>query len=243
MKRDDFLLEILTEEIPAATLAGAREELARGIADALSEANLAPEAVQSFATPRRLIVWAKSVAERQSDREDEVLGPPAAVAFDADGKPTRAAHGFARAQNADVSALVIVDSARGRTVAVRRTVPGRPAGEVLAEIVPRVVESLTFPKTMRWGSGGRSFVRPVRGVLALFGGRVVPFELLGVRAGNSTVGHRVLSDGPLTVTGAEDYLQKLRGAYVEPDSDARRAAILESARRLATQVGGRRRCP
>ena len=239
MKRDDFLLEILTEEIPAATLAGAREDLARGIADALSEANLLPEAVQSFATPRRLIVWAKEVPERQSDREEEVLGPPAAVAFDADGKPTRAAEGFARAQKAEVSALVVVDSARGRTVAVRRTVPGRPAVEVLAEIVPRVVDTLTFPKTMRWGGGERSFVRPVRGVLALFGGRVVPLELLGVRAGNSTVGHRVLSDGPLTVTGAEDYLQKLRGAYVEPDGELRRAAILESARRLATQVGGR----
>ena len=78
MKRDDFLLEILTEEIPAATLAGAREDLARGIAVALSEANLEPEAVQSFATPRRLIVWARSVAERQADREDEVLAPPAA---------------------------------------------------------------------------------------------------------------------------------------------------------------------
>jgi glycyl-tRNA synthetase beta chain len=239
MKRDDFLLEILTEEIPAATLAQAREELSRGIADALSEADLAPDAVQSFATPRRLIFWAKEVPERQSDREDEVLGPPAAVAFDADGKPTRAAHGFARAQNTEVSALIVVDSSRGRTVAVRRTVSGRPAIDVLSEIVPRVVEALTFPKTMRWGGGEQSFVRPVRGVLALFGGRVVPLELLGVRAGNSTVGHRVLSDGPLTVTGAEDYLQKLRGAYVEPDGDARRAAILESARRLATQVGGR----
>ena len=239
MKHDDFLLEILTEEIPAATLAGAREDLARGIANALAEANLEPEAVQSFATPRRLIVWAKEVPERQADREDEVLGPPEAVAFDTDGKPTKAAVGFARAQKAEVSALFVVDSARGRTVAVRRTVPGRPAIDVLAEIVPRVVGTLTFPKTMRWGEGERSFVRPVRGVLALFGGRVVPLEVLGIRAGNSTVGHRILSDGPLTVTGAADYLQKLRGAYVEPDGDARRTAILESARRLATQVGGR----
>lgn len=239
MKRDDFLLEILTEEIPAATLAGAREDLARGIAEALAEANLGPEAVQSFATPRRLIVWAKEVPERQADREDEVLGPPAAVAFDADGKPTRAAEGFARAQKAEVSALIVVDSPRGRTVAVRRTVTGRPAIDVLAEIVPRVVGTLTFPKTMRWGMGERSFVRPVRGVVALFGERVVPLEVLGIRAGNSTVGHRVLSDGPLTVTGAADYLQKLRGAYVEPDGDARRTAILESSRRLATQVGGR----
>jgi glycyl-tRNA synthetase beta chain len=239
MRRDDFLLEIRTEEIPAATLAGAREDLARGIAAALSEKNLAPEEVRSFATPRRLVVWAKNVPERQSDREDEVLGPPAAVAFGADGKPTRAAEGFARAQKVEVSELSVVDAARGRTVAVRRRIPGVTAIEILAEVVPRVVGTLTFPKTMRWGSGEQSFVRPVRGVLALFGGRVVPLELMGVRAGDSTVGHRVLSDGALTVTGPADYFQKLRGAYVEPDGDARRSAILESARRLATQVGGR----
>jgi glycyl-tRNA synthetase beta chain len=239
MKRDDFLLEILTEEIPAATLAGAREDLARGIGNALAAENLAAQAIESYATPRRLIVWAKNVPERQSDREEEVLGPPATAAFAPDGKPTRAAEGFARAQKVDVSDLVVVESARGSTVAVRRTVRGREAIEVLGEIVPRVVGTLTFPKTMRWGAGERSFVRPVRGVLALFGGRVVPLELLGVRAGDSTFGHRVLSEGEFTVTGPDDYFQKLRGAYVEPDGEARRAAILESARRLAAQVGGR----
>ncbi|HEX9688405.1 MAG TPA: glycine--tRNA ligase subunit beta [Thermoanaerobaculia bacterium] len=239
MNRDDFLFEIRTEEIPAAALAGARQDLARGITDALSDERLAPEDVESYATPRRLVVWAKNVPDRQPDRETEVLGPPAAAAFDADGKPTHAAEGFARAQKVDVSDLAIVDSARGRTVAVKRTVPGRAAAEVLCEIVPRVVGALTFAKTMRWGAGERSFVRPVRGVLALYGGHVVPMEVLGVRASGSTVGHRVLSNGDVLVTAPSEYLQKLRGAYVEPDGEARRAAILDSARRLAAQVGGR----
>jgi glycyl-tRNA synthetase beta chain len=239
MNRDDFLFEIRTEEIPAAALAGARQDLARGITDALSDERLAPEDVESYATPRRLVVWAKNVPDRQPDRETEVLGPPAAAAFDADGKPTHAAEGFARAQKVDVSDLAIVDSARGRTVAVKRTVPGRAAAEVLCEIVPRVVGALTFAKTMRWGAGERSFVRPVRGVLALYGGHVVPMEVLGVRASGSTLGHRVLSNGDVLVTAPSEYLQKLRGAYVEPDGEARRAAILDSARRLAAQVGGR----
>jgi glycyl-tRNA synthetase beta chain len=239
MNRDDFLFEIRTEEIPAAALAGARQDLARGITNALSDERLAPEDVESYATPRRLVVWAKNVPDRQPDRETEVLGPPAAAAFDADGKPTHAAEGFARAQKVDVSDLAIVDSARGRTVAVKRTVPGRAAAEVLCEIVPRVVGALTFAKTMRWGAGERSFVRPVRGVLALYGGHVVPMEVLGVRASGSTLGHRVLSNGDVLVTAPSEYLQKLRGAYVEPDGEARRAAILDSARRLAAQVGGR----
>jgi glycyl-tRNA synthetase beta chain len=239
MKRDDFLFEIRTEEIPAAELAGARQDLARGITEALSEERLAPEDVESYATPRRLVVWAKNVPDRQPDRETEVLGPPAGVAFDADGKPTPAAEGFARAQKVDVSDLAIVESARGRTVAVRRTVPGRAAAEVLCEIVPRVVGALTFAKTMRWGAGERPFVRPVRGVLALYGGRVVPMEVLGVPARGSTVGHRVLSNGDVPVAAPSEYLQRLRGAYVEPDGEARRAAILDSARRLAAAVGGR----
>jgi glycyl-tRNA synthetase beta chain len=239
MRSDDFLFEIRTEEIPAPALPAARKDLANGISEALSEQGLAPEAVESFATPRRLVVWAREVPERQSDRETEVLGPPATAAFDAGGKPTRAAEGFARAQKVEVSDLTVVESPRGRTVAVRRTVPGRSASEVLAEVVPRVVASLTFPKTMRWGEGDRSFVRPVRGVLAIYAGRVVPMEIMGTPAGNSTVGHRVLSDGELPVSSPADYFQKVRGAYVEPDSEARRAAILDSARRLAAQVGGR----
>jgi tetrameric-type glycyl-tRNA synthetase beta subunit len=238
MKRDDFLFEIRTEEIPAAELEGARQDLARGIAEVLSAEGLTAEEIESYATPRRLVVWARNLAERQLDRETEVLGPPAAAAFDANGKPTRAAEGFARAQKVDVSDLAIVESARGRTVAVRRTVPGRAAVDVLSEVIPRVVGALTFRKTMRWGKGERPFVRPVRGVLALFGSRVVPMEIMGVRAGDSTTGHRVLSDAEIPVTAPADYFQKLRGAYVEPDGEARRAAILASARRLAAQVGG-----
>jgi glycyl-tRNA synthetase beta chain len=239
MKRDDFLFEIRTEEMPAAALPGARRDLARGIADVLSEEGLAAESVESYATPRRLVVWARGVPDRQPDRETEVLGPPASAAFGADGKATRAAEGFARAQKVDVADLVVVDSARGRTVAARRTVPGRPAPDILADRVPRIVESLTFPRTMRWGSGERSFVRPVRGLLALYGGDVVPIEVLGTRAGDSTAGHRVLSDSEITVTSAADYFEKLRGAWVEPDGEVRRAAILEAARNLAAQVGGR----
>ena len=239
MKRDDFLFEIRTEEIPAATLAGARRDLARGIGEALEQEGIAAESIESYGTPRRLVVWARGIPERQSDSESEVLGPPASAAFGGDGKPTRAAEGFARAQKVDVSELEVVDSARGRTVAVRRRVPGRDAIDVLAKAVPRVIGELTFPKTMRWGTGERSFVRPVRGLLALFGARVVPMEILGARSADWTMGHRVLSDGTLTVTGPADYFQKLRGAYVEPDSEARRSAILDSARRLAAQVGGR----
>jgi glycyl-tRNA synthetase beta chain len=234
----DFVFEIRTEEIPAPALLPARLELARRLGEALAEEGLLPASSESYATPRRLAVVLRTLPERQADRASEVLGPPAANAYDSEGRPTKAAEGFARAQKVDVSGLVVVDSPRGKTIAARRTIPGRSAAEVLAELVPRVVASLTFPKTMRWGAGERAFVRPVRGVLAVLGGRVVPFELFGVPAGDRTVGHRVLSEGEIRVSGADDYLSGLRRAFVEPDSEARRMVILEKARKLAAEVGG-----
>ena len=240
MNAHDFLLEIRTEEIPAPALLPARMELARAAADALAEAGLAPRAVESYATLRRLSLVLRGVPQSQEDRSAEVLGPPESSAFGKDGQPTKAALGFAKAQKVEVGDLVVVDSPRGRTVAARKTIPGRSAPDVLAEIVPRIVDGLTFPKTMRWGEGTRSqtFVRPVRGVVALYDGRVVPLTLYGVAAGDRTVGHRVLSDGDFPVTGPDDYLGKLRNAYVEPDAEARRIAILERARSLAGEVHG-----
>ncbi|MGE5413196.1 MAG: glycine--tRNA ligase subunit beta [Syntrophomonadaceae bacterium] len=238
VKNQDFIFEIRTEEIPAPALLPARLELSRRLTDALAEEGLAPASSESYATPRRLAVILRGLPAIQADRASEVLGPPASSAFGADGKPTKAAEGFARAQKVDVADLVVVDAPRGKTVAARRMIPGRPAGEVLAEVLPRVVSGLTFPKTMRWGDGSRSFVRPVRSVLAVLGGEVVPMEILGVSAGNETVGHRLLSDGAIRVAGPDDYLEGLRRAFVEPDGEARRILILERARRLATEVGG-----
>jgi glycyl-tRNA synthetase beta chain len=236
--RRDFLLEIRTEEIPAAALAGARQDLLTRVTGGLQEEGLAPESAESLATPRRLILILRGLPERQEDRLSEVLGPPAAVAFDAEGKATRAGEGFARAQKVEPSDLVVVEGPRGPTAAARRKVAGRPAAQVLAEVVPKAVSALTFPRTMRWGSGDRVFVRPVRGLLALFGGEIAPMEVLGIAASGSTRGHRILSDVELEVSGVDDYLAKLRDHDVEPDGEARRLAILESARGAAREVGG-----
>ena len=238
MNDQDFLLEIRTEEIPAPALLPARLELARATGEALAEEGLAPQKIESYGTLRRLALVVRGLPEKQADRAAEVLGPPESSAFGKDGTPTKAAVGFAKAQKVDVADLVVVDSPRGKTVAARKTIPGRDASEVLTEILPKIVAGLTFPKTMRWGEGSRSFVRPVRGVVALYGGKVVPLSLYGVAANDRTVGHRVLSDGEFAVTGPDDYLAKLRNAYVEPDAEARRIAILEGARALAGEVRG-----
>ena len=159
MKRQDFLLELRTEEIPAAALPGAREDMQARVTEGLREQGLAAESAQSLATPRRLVLFLRGLPERQEDRLSEVLGPPASVAFDAEGRPTRAGEGFARAQKVDPAELVVVETPRGPTAAARRKVPGRTASDVLAEVVPRAVSMLTFPKTMRWGAGAAWCVR------------------------------------------------------------------------------------
>jgi glycyl-tRNA synthetase beta chain len=238
MNRQDFLLEIRTEEIPANSLSGARSDLLSRVTEGLAEEGLVAESAESLATPQRLILFLRGLPERQEDRATEVLGPPASVAFDAGGKPTRAGEGFARAQKVDPSDLVVVEGPRGPTAAARRQVPGRSAPEVLAEVVPRAVSTLTFPKTMRWGAGDRVFVRPVRGVLALFGRTVAPMEIMGMAAGGSTTGHRILSDGDFEAKGIDDYLAELRSRSVEPDTKVRKVLILDAARQAAREVGG-----
>jgi glycyl-tRNA synthetase beta chain len=231
----ELLLEILAEEIPAGVLPSAREELLRKVEDALGEARLGG-ILQVHSTPRRLVLVGEGIAEHQPDVSTEVVGPSAAAAYDAEGVPTKAAEGFARAQGVTVDDLRVDQLPKGPYVVATRIVPGRPAVEVLGEILPPIVTKMTFPRMMRWGDGTPLWVRPVHSVLALFDGLVIPFSLFGVETSRTTFGHRTLSPGRIIVVGAADYFAKLRAAFVEPDLSARRAALVEQAGRLAAEV-------
>ncbi len=232
----ELLLEVLSEEIPAGVLPGAREELLRKVEEALAEARLGGT-LQVHSTPRRLILVGEGIADHQPDVSTEVVGPSAAAAYDAEGAPTNAAHGFARAQGVTVDDLRVEQLPKGPYVVATRTVPGRAAVEVLGELLPPIVSRMTFPRMMRWGDGKPLWVRPVHSVLALFDGMVVPFSLFGVETSRTTFGHRTLAPGRVVVVGAADYFAKLRAAFVEPDVSARRAALVEQAGRLAAEVG------
>ncbi|MGH9440912.1 MAG: glycine--tRNA ligase subunit beta [Thermoanaerobaculia bacterium] len=234
----DFFLELLVEEMPAGTIPGARADLARKFSDELAAAELPGSSLESIATPRRLIVVVEGLPARQADRTAEVMGPPAEKAFDADGKPSKMAEGFARAQGVALTELRRVRGPKGDVLLARKSIAGRPTVEILAEIVPRIVSSMTFPKMMRWGAGAYSFVRPLHRIVALFGQEIVPFEIFGVRSGARTLGHRAFPGGEIEVRSFSDYLAKLRAAGVEPDGGERAAALLEKARELAKGLGG-----
>src|SRR5712691_847351 len=174
MSGSDFLLEIGCEEIPARMLAGAAADLAQRVLEVLEGAGLPHGESRTLATPRRLAVVVRDVARGQADREEDVTGPPAKAAFGPDGKPTKAAIGFAQKTGVEISALSILSTSKGDYLGIRRRVPGRPASVLLAEALPRAIAAMSFPKTMRWGDGTRRFVRPVHWVVTLLGEDVVP---------------------------------------------------------------------
>ena len=194
----EFLLEILAEEIPAGVLPAARTELLEGAARVLAEQRI-NGTFFAHATPRRLILFSRDLPERQDDCAVEVIGPSVKVAFDAEGKPTRAAEGFARGQGVSVDSLAVVDTPRGDYVAARKVVEGRSTAELIEEVIPGLVEKMTFPRMMRWGDGSCSWVRPIHSVVALFDGLVVPLRIFGVESGRSTHGHRTLAPGRVVV--------------------------------------------
>ncbi len=234
-----FLLEVRTEEIPAAALPGAREQLARAFEARFAEAGFDHVTVRALSTNRRLAVLAEGLPERQADRTETVSGPPRAAAFAADGTPTRAAEGFARKVGVEVGALELVATDRGEYVAATVTRPGRATAEILAEAAPQVVAGLRFPKTMRWGLGRHTFVRPVHGVVALLDAEVVPFSLFDIDSGRTTVGHRVHAPAPFELAEASRYVGELATRRVVVDPAERRQALEARAAALAEDAGCR----
>lgn len=234
----ELLFEIGAEEIPASYVPPAVEQLRVAVIEGLAEARLAHGEVRTFMTPRRLAIAVADVADMQEDLEREVTGPPAKVAFDDEGVPTKAGLGFAKSQGVAVEDLEVRDTGKGEYVHVRVVDKGRPSSEVLPEILGAAAASLSFPKTMRWGPEQR-FARPVRWLVALLGGDVLDMAFAGVKAGDETRGHRNWSPGPHKVRDIADYLAVLEKNYVLADPAARRVRILEETQRVAGECGGR----
>jgi glycyl-tRNA synthetase beta chain len=238
-----FVLELLCEEIPANALPWMREQLLAGFRGELAAAGFEGFTVSTFSTVRRVVVYVEGLPAQQPDREEEVLGPPARAAFSSDGSPAPAGVGFAKAQGVSVDSLRVVQGPKGEVVAATRQLPGKPTPGVLGEISERVIPALRVPKTMRWGNGEHTFVRPVHKIVALFGeGRLrekVPVSLFGVHANSGTVGHRMVSPARIEIKGVKglkDYADLLSAAGVVLDPAARREMLESAASTLAAEV-------
>ena len=235
----DFLFEIGVEELPADDLDAALEQLKAAAPKLFDDLRLEHSGVEVHGTPRRLVIIARNVAAQQSDVEQVFKGPSADRAYDAEGKPTKAAEGFARGKGIGVDQLQVQDMEGGRYVVARVLQKGRPAFEVLAEALPGVIAGIKFGKSMRWNETGIAFSRPIRWYVALLGGAVIPFEYAGVSSGGITRGLRPYDSPETEVNGLEAYFATLDQQGIIIDSDARRQVIQKQTAELAASVGGR----
>ncbi len=233
----DLLLEILTEEIPAAALPKIREQLEHGFREGLDAAGLSPAALHVLSTARRLVVLAEGAPERQPDWTEVLSGPPVRIAFDAEGNPTKAAEGFARKAGVGLDALSRVETEKGEYLSAEVHLEGRTTAAVFAELISSVVPGLRFPKMMRWGLGRHLFGRPVHGLVVLADDEVVPLELFGLRSGRTTRGHRVVSPAEIEIESAARYQDTMERAGVLVDPRVRAAALEQRAVQLAGEVG------
>jgi len=227
----DFLLELLSEEIPARMQARARNELARLFAECTDEAALETGALEVHSTPRRLVLIARDVADATKASREEMKGPRTSA-------PPQALEGFLRKTGLTREQLEERD---GVFFAVIERA-GRPAAEILADTIKRIIAGFPWPKSMRWGpnssnSASLRWVRPLHGIVAILGEEIVPVEIDGIRFGATTVGHRFHHPGPITIGGAADYVEKLRACHVIVDQEEREALIRECAEAAAKEAG------
>jgi glycyl-tRNA synthetase beta chain len=233
----EYFFELLTEEIPAwmhdaalGTLLQQLTKLTHDLGEPPDDRN--PVVVNS--TPRRIIFFLSRIPLRESDREEEVKGPPVKAAYDAEGKPTPALLGFLKKNNATIEDVI----AGGDYIRVKRTIKGRSSGEILQQRVPQIIESLRWPKMMRWGKGEHSYIRPVHSVVSVLDGEHLPIKIFDIASGTTTRGHRTLAPETIEVLSYNEYVTKLELARVVIDADRRRHVMAERSRVLGQQAGG-----
>jgi glycyl-tRNA synthetase beta chain len=234
----ELILEIGTEEIPAGFLREAIKNLGSNTEQEFQDNLLSYKNISTFGTPRRLTLRVSGLSEKQSDKIVEILGPPKRIAFDESGTPTKAALGFAKAQGVNVRNLVVVEREKGDVVAIRRKITGKRTETVLKSLLSKIILSITFRKSMRWGDGDTSFARPIRWILALYGGKTVPFSLEQVKSGSKTQGHRFISPKPFRVGNWDEYISELEERFVILDQEKRKEIIKRAISQIANEIGG-----
>jgi glycyl-tRNA synthetase beta chain len=234
-----LLFEIGTEEIPAGYLQPALAFLEQSVSDRFRGLGLTFTGIQTVATPRRLTLAVDGLQKRQEDSRQEHIGPAKKAAFDDDGRPTRAAMGFARSKGITVEELQVVTTEKGEYLMAVEEVKGRETTELLPKLLTELLCSIPFAKSMHWADSSLTFARPVQWLLALYNGRVIDFTVEKIKTGNTTRGHRFMSPAAVVVEDFDQYINILTDKFVVADIDKRRSMVIaEVEKAVAEQTGG-----
>jgi glycyl-tRNA synthetase beta chain len=236
----DFLLEIGTEEIPARMIQDASQELQKRVEELLAKNSLPHQGIKRSETPRRLALIASGIPATQPDVQEQLTGPATKVAYK-DGQPTPAAHAFAKKAGVDVSQLQKVTTPKGEYLTASVTNKGKPAAQVLTELLPKEIASIYWPKNMYWRAGKpERFVRPVRWIVAMLDGEIIPMEFAGIKAGNQSRGHRILGPAQVSIGSPSQYAETMKGAHVTVLSGDREYTIRKALDAATRAVPGAR---
>jgi glycyl-tRNA synthetase beta chain len=232
-----MLLEIGTEEIPSGFIPPALEGMQEIFRKEMETQRVGCGEMQVMGTPRRLTLCAE-LEDQQLPLESERIGPPKSIAYDAQGRPTKAAFGFAHKQRVGVEALEVIETEKGEYLCVHKHEQGRDTSSILAEVLPRLIAAIPFPKSMRWADGGLRFARPIHWIMAIFDKEVVPFTVDSIKSNHLTRGHRFLHPDAFAVKGLKDYQEGLRKACVIVDPHERQELIFREVQEAAREAGG-----
>jgi glycyl-tRNA synthetase beta chain len=234
--KKDLLFELLTEELPPNNLQRLSQALTENFAKHLAKNNLSYANIKTFATPRRLAILVEKLDKIQPAQIIERRGPAVTAAFDDQGKPTEACIGFAKSCGITPKKLITIKNDKGEWVAYKTTQAGKKVFALMPEILTTILKSLPIQKLMRWGDGDIEFVRPVHAVILMFGTKVIKANILGIKSGNTTLGHRFLSAGKVKIKYPNDYEKTLQKHFVIADFAKRKENIQQQILRLAKKV-------
>ena len=236
---DDLLLEIGCEEIPAGYIVPALKALSSILQQKLDHARLDHGAALVYGTPRRLAILVKNVALKQKSLKSEMIGPPASVGYDENGKPSKAAIKFAEKAGVSLNKLAVKETPKGMYLCAQKTERGVAAPTLLKEILPEVILALPFPKKMRWSDMDLEFARPIQTILALLGKTVIRFQMGNLKSGRYTAGHYFMAPGKIKITGTDEYVDALRAAHVIVDMEERKRMLEGDIANIASKLDGR----
>ncbi|SHK53851.1 glycine--tRNA ligase subunit beta [Tepidibacter formicigenes] len=234
-----LLFEIGCEEIPARFMNSSLNQLRENTKKLLNENRISFENIKTYGTPRRLTLIVEGLNEKQNDLEEEIKGPAKRIAFDEDNNPTKPLQGFMRSKGLSVEDLYFKVAGKEEYVFAKIKEEGKNTKDVLKELLPNIIKSINFPKSMRWGGKKLRFTRPIRWIVSVCNGETLEFEIEGIKASNITRGHRFLGSDNIVVNSLDEYLNKLRENYVILDQNERKEMIKEQCIKVAQDLGGK----